>query len=292
MKGIKIITFAWLPLLAAMLLGCEKAGNGDVWGDVEVDTSAAKVEKNQTLASTAMGKQIKYSVWLPPSYDETKTYPVLYLLHGYEMVSSDDAHNKWLSTETYSGGYPNGGNLNAIASQYVKDGGESFIIATPNCPNDFYRDFPGGDRYETFFIREFIPAIETKYHGNGTRAIAGLSMGGYGTLYYGFRYPEMFKVMYAMSPATSIYNGMTDVEPSPKLRDMAAEADASKLPQITIETGTNDETVSLSSVQFFVDILKEHGIPHDFITRSGAHDWKFWQECLPKALKKAGESFR
>lgn len=283
----RIVKFAWLPVLAAMLLGCEKAGKGDVWGTVEGGNGSetSQVVANQSLSSTAMGRSIKYSVWLPPSYDADKTYPVLYLLHGYEQDPTD-AHNKWLSTETMFG-YANGGNLDYIASQYVKGGGECFIVVTPNCPNDFYRDIPGGDQYETFFIKEFIPAVEKKFHGNGKRAIAGLSMGGYGTLYHGFRHPDMFTVMYAMSPATGLMG-----EPSPTLSSLVSSADVSKLPKITIETGTDDITVSLASVQSFVNKLKSNKIQHDFITREGGHDWAFWQICLPKALKMAGDSFK
>lgn len=273
---------AWLPVLAAMLLGCEKVGKGDVWGTVEGGNGSetSQVVANQSLSSTAMGRSIKYSVWLPPSYDKSQTYPVLYLLHGYEWDPTD-AHNKWLSTAINDGG-----NLDYIASQYVKQGGKRFIIVTPNCPNDFYRDSPGGDQYETFFIEEFIPAVEQKFNGNGKRAIAGLSMGGYGTLYHGFRHPEMFTMMYAMSPATGVTN-----EPSPTLVSLVSSADVDKLPPITIETGTDDITVSVSSVRSFVSKLKSKNISHEFITREGGHTWPFWQECLPKALRKAGNSF-
>ena len=155
---------AWLLISAAMLLGCEKPG-GDVWGEINGNvSSSSKIEQSQTLSSSAMGRTMKYSVWLPPTYDENKTYPVLYLLHGYEMDPTD-AHNKWLSTETYYG-YPNGGNLDFIATQYVKGGGVPFVVVTPNCPNDFYRDISSGEKYETFFIEEFIPAIEKRYHRN------------------------------------------------------------------------------------------------------------------------------
>lgn len=281
---------AWLLLLAAMLFGCEKPGNGDVWGEIGGEepggvSKDARVIQSESLSSSAMGRRMLYSVWLPPGYDEEKTYPVLYLLHGYEMDPTD-AHNKWLSTEMYYG-YPNGGNLDYIATQYVKGDGVPFVVVTPNCPNDFYRDIQGGDKYETFFIKEFIPAVEEKYHGNGKRAIAGLSMGGYGTLYHGFRHPDMFTVMYAMSPATGLMG-----EPSPTLSSLVTGADVSKLPKITIETGTNDMTVSLSSVQLFVNSLKANNIQYEFITRAGGHDWSFWQECLPKALKLAGDSFK
>ena len=285
MKIRKILILTWLPLLAAMFAACQKPEKQPEKEVSPVMTSPAKIERDKTVSSAALGKSVKYSAWLPPTYDETKTYPVLFLVHGYENDPTD-AHNKWLSTESFYG-TPNGGDLNTIATAYVRDGGELFVIVTPNCPNDFYRDYPEGDKYETFFIQEFIPAIETKYHGNGKRAIAGLSMGGYGTLFHGFRHPEMFTVMYAMSPATAFYG-----EPQPTLASLVAGATPAQLPKITVETGTGDGTVSLSSVQDFVKLMKDHGIQAEFITRSGGHDWSFWQGCLPKALRLAGQSFK
>ena len=59
-----------------------------------------------------------------------------------------------------------------------------------------------GRKYATFFLEEFIPHVESKFHGNGKRAIAGLSMGGFGTLYHCLFHPEKWTYAYAMSPAT------------------------------------------------------------------------------------------
>lgn len=278
---------AFLILTAAVLLSaCSGNADPDKEKIDEILTAKPIIKKNMSVSSTAMKGSVKYSIWLPPTYDEAKKYPVLYLLHGYEQDPAD-AHNKWLSTDSFWG-FANGGNLSSIATQYVREGGVPFIIVTPNCPNDFYRDSPGGDQYETFFVDEFIPYIEKTYGGNGKRAIAGLSMGGYGTLYHGFRHPDMYTVMYAMSPATSI--GW--FEPQPTLLSLVSLSAAGNLPQITIETGIDDTTVSLASVQEFVDKTKDLGVTVDFITRSGGHDWTFWQECLPKALRKAGDSFK
>ena len=71
----------------------------------------------------------------------------------------------------------------------------------PDGQNVFYVD---GDQYKyaTFFLEEFIPHVESKFHGNGKRAIAGLSLGGFGTLYHCLLHPEKWTYAYAMSPAT------------------------------------------------------------------------------------------
>ena len=262
-------TILWLLAAALLSTGC--GGNADPEQEIpEIMTAKPTVKKDLSVSSTAMSSPVKYSIWLPPTYDESKTYPVLYLLHGYEWDVST-AHNGWLEK----------GSLSSIATQYVRNGGELFIIVTPNCPNDFYRDNGPGDNYETFFIKDFIPFIEKTYHGNGKRAIAGLSMGGYGTLLQGFSHPEMFTYMYAMSPATG-----------DEIKTAVNKADTGKLPKITIETGTNDMTVSLASVQDFANYLQDRGIIFEFITRSGGHDWNFWQGCIKTALPQIGKSFK
>ena len=84
-----------------------------------------------------------------------------------------------------------------------------------------------------------------------------------------------------MSPAVDV-NGTAQI---------LVGTDKESLPGLTIETGIQDYTTTLASVTEFHNYLVEEGIDHEFITRDGTHDWKFWQECLPKVLKKCGEAF-
>ena len=89
---------------------------------------SSEVRSNLYIHSYVMDMDIRYSIWLPPAYDENESYPVLYLLHGYEQPP-EDSHNCWLSK----------GNLDALATQYALEGGEQFLIVTPNGQNSFFR---------------------------------------------------------------------------------------------------------------------------------------------------------
>ena len=220
-----------------------------------------KLYQDLTLTSKNMARKMTYSVWLPNGYDENKTYPFLYLLHGYE--TGDQAHLDRCWVEK--------GNAREIAREYVRDGGVPMIIVMPNGLSSFYMG-----AYEPYFEEELIPYVEEAFGGNGKRAIAGLSMGGYGTLYHALKYPQKFTYAYAMSPAVSA--------------EMAGMVtDSSILPGITIETGNQDDLTP--SAGAFVEEMKKKGVEIEYITRDGIHYWNFWQECLPKALKKVGESF-
>lgn len=229
--------------------------------------------RDQQMESAVMGRKMPFSVYLPKSYDGQKEYPVLYLLHG-----ADGNHNDWMAQ----------GMLNPYASAAEAAGGKEMIIVCPNGSPDgqniFYCDNYQGNnmKYMTYFFDEFIPYVESNFKvkaGRGTRAIAGLSMGGFGSLYYSFLHPEMFCYVYACSPATAI-------EGAPNLYEMLGTKD---LPGITIEIGKGD--FLFGSANSFKQALDGSGIANEYITRDAIHDWAFWKGCLPKLLKKVSDTF-
>ena len=219
--------------------------------------------RNMTVSSTAMNRTMKYSIYLPSGYEEGTEYPILYLLHGY-----GDENNAWLDK----------GLLINNTFIHETNGGTPMIVVCPDGLAEFYVN-----KFETYMHNELMPHIESTYKFNGKRAVAGLSMGGYGTLYHGLKYPDLFSYAYACSAAID----MGDKYPS--LYDLARKANPDQLPGITLEMGTEDYTTGNGFN--FHNTLTAEGIQHEYITRSGTHDWKFWQECLPKVLKKCGESF-
>lgn len=214
-----------------------------------------------SIESKAMNRTMKYNVWLPPKFDVNQAYPILYLLHG-----AGDDQNAWLDK----------GDAMAIAAKYVKAGGKPMIIVMPDAQLTFYMG-----EFETYFYDELLPDVESRYKFSGKRAVAGLSMGGYGTLYYALKYPGMFTYGYAMSPATAEwFTSLVDLQ-----------SDKTVFPPFTIEVGTEDTTVNNAESEALAKYMKEKGLTCEWIARTGIHYWNFWQECLPKALKKAGSSF-
>jgi S-formylglutathione hydrolase FrmB len=148
------------------------------------------------LKSRILGEAVHYCVLLPPSYDAkianhpARQYPVLYFLHGL----GDDEQ-----TLFKTGGW----NLIEDLRQQHKIG--EFLIVTPDAKASFYVNSADGRvRYSDFFLHEFLPYIESNYRirrDRRSRAIAGISMGGYGALRFAFAYPEMFSAVSAQSAA-------------------------------------------------------------------------------------------
>lgn len=224
----------------------------------------------------------KISVYLPSDWQTSgKKYPVLYLLHGMW-----DNNNAWI----------NKASMHRIANTSVQNGDCSeLIVVMPNCSDDFYvNGYSKGVNYEDYFHEDLIPFVEETYPcrtDRSSRAIAGLSMGGYGTVYHAFSYPEKFCVAYSMSGAVEGMGNAT----TPSLRQIFerkgyTEEDFASLPKLTLECGTEDNLCYTAGVHTHA-YLTEINFPHSYITRSGVHDWAFWIACLPKALVEVGKYF-
>ena len=260
--GIEYYSFTGSGLSTTSLSGTSGSG------DLRIKHVAEKrllgtVERDHVIKSTYKGRDMKYSIYLPDSYDGVKEFPVLWLIHGY-----GDDQNSWLDK----------GYLHRFVHQYASEGGREMIIVTPDGLTDFYMG-----PYENYFFKELMPEVESKFKvkkGREYRTVAGLSMGGHGSLYYGLKYNDMFCYAYAMSPAC-MFN----------IQQVIAGKDKADLPGITIETGIQDQTTNLQSVENIHTTLLNEGVTHDYITRDGGHDWTFWQTSLPKVLKKSGEVF-
>lgn len=227
----------------------------------DTGSSAFGVIKYVSLFNKDMNRTLKTTVWLPAEYDESRSYPFLYLLHGY-----GDDNDSWIQK----------GRAYSIANKYLDGGGVPMVIVMPDGLTEFYQG-----RYETYMHEELMPMVESKFHCNGKRAVTGLSMGGYGTLYHALKYPDKFTYAYAMSPAADLN----------AFRILATAHDPSEYPPFTVESGTQDYTVGIEGVRELADMLISCGLRCEFIERPGGHDWNFWPVCLEKALVKVGKSF-
>ena len=160
---------------------------------VPVLSQTGKVIESLKFESKLVGYPVEYTVYLPADYEtSTRSYPVLYLLHGY----SDD-ETGWIQF----------GEANSVADKAISSGdATSCIIVMPDGKVTWYANsFDGKDPWEDMFIKEFIPFIEKKYRIRSQkefRAIAGLSMGGNGALFLSMRNPDLFSSCVAMSAGT------------------------------------------------------------------------------------------
>lgn len=134
----------------------------------------------------ADGENVPYSVSLPADYfTDCRDYPVLYVLHG-----------RGNSNATF---LPQAEELRqAVDAGVVED----VVIVTP----DSNRDGRWQGRYDTAFIDELIPHVESTYRvrpGGSNRLLVGWSMGGHGAFRFGIEHPEDFAAVWAVDGAMS-----------------------------------------------------------------------------------------
>jgi S-formylglutathione hydrolase FrmB len=147
-----------------------------------------------TLRTPALREPTGVRVLLPAGYraDPRRRYPVLYLLHG-----AGGDHRAWTRD----------GDAEAITAR------APLIVVMPDGGTDgWYTDwYEGGrpvqPRWEAYHVDELVPWIDATYRtiaARRGRAIAGLSMGGYGALSYAARHPRTFAAAASFSGALEV----------------------------------------------------------------------------------------
>jgi len=176
----------WIVYLVALLTF------GLTLSQSSIATPRVSVPSVETVPyqSKLVNATLPYNVILPPGYRASGTtrYPVLYLLHGLGGHYSD-----WV-TRT---------NIADYAAQY------RMIVVTPEGNDSWYVDSGGvpTDKYETYILKELIPDVDKRFRtiqARYGRGVAGLSMGGYGAIKYGLKYPASFAFAGSMSGAFGV----------------------------------------------------------------------------------------
>jgi enterochelin esterase-like enzyme len=270
--------------------------------------SHGTVQESLSMESKILQKTVRYTIYLPFDYYTSKrAYPVVYLLHGY----SDD--------ET---GWTQFGEDNMIADREIASGKiPPMILVTPDAGTSWYiNNYDGSVRYEDFFFKEFIPYIESHYRiraGKSFRAVAGLSMGGFGALAYAMKHPNLFVACAAMSAAVRTDKQIMQLSPGrwKMIESLVYGPGLKGKARLTKQLITNEpihlvqttDPATLKKVKYYFDcgdhdhvtignstmhiLMTERHISHTFIMRPGRHNWTYWRTGLPGALEFIGKAF-
>lgn len=267
------------------------------------------LKESLKVKSATLGKEVEYCIYLPSDYEtSSRRYPVLYLLHGF----SDD-ETAWTQF----------GEANLTADKLIGNGeAPPMLIVMPDAGVSWYINSSDGKvKYEDFFIKEFIPYVDSTYRTRNAkefRAVAGLSMGGHGSLIMAMKHPELFAAAAPLSAGViteeEIVNmpdeNWNHVFGAPYGKDLKGkERLTAHLQQNWIlKIVENAKTDDLKKVRYYIDCgdddflikgnmalhaaLIDKKVPHEFRVRDGGHDWTYWRTALPEVLKFVGESFR
>lgn len=241
-------------------------------------------------------RELPYCAILPVDYENSnKSFAVLYLLHG--LFGRFD---NWIT--------------NTDLINYARD--FSFIIVCAEGGDSWYTDNKEMENhfYESCLVKELIPDVERRFKARpekNSRAVAGLSMGGYGAFKLAFRHPEMFCLAASMSGAfhaAEIYDGLKfnrwrELQPS-ILKVFGSEnleirrrnslfqtannflsEQIIRLPYFYFDCGTDDSFLSLNLKM--AKLFRSKKIAHEFHEFSGGHDWNYWNRQLKRILRIA-----
>jgi S-formylglutathione hydrolase len=167
-------------------------------------------------------------VYLPPSYQTNKNqrYPVVYFLHGYGIGA--DAYWNMMKVQDATDG--------DIAAGKAKE----MILVHPDANTIYngsmYSNSPTTGDWEAYITEDLVSYVDSHYRtlaDRMNRGLAGHSMGGYGTIRIGMKYPEVFSSLYIMSACCLLNNpgaqgrgrGAQDKAKQPPAADTAKAGD-------------------------------------------------------------------
>lgn len=241
-----------------------------------------------TFKSPSLRGRADVTLWLPPGADSMTDLPIVLLLHGVY-----GSHWAWSR---------NGGAHRTAADVIARGDIPPMALAMPSDGLTFdgsgYIAHDGRD-VERYIVEE-VPACVSEVAKCVTEHsqlfIAGLSMGGFGALRLGAKYPERFAGISGHSSITHFSQMSRFVEeplvaygPLPEeeqsvLHWMLAHRD--RLPPVRFDCGTEDVLIE-ENRQLHRDLLA-HEIRHEYQEFPGGHEWPYWETHLADSLRFFG----
>ena len=225
-----------------------------------------------TYTSKVTGTERKAYVTLPPNYDESKRYPVLYLLHG--MACN---HTTWL--ELCSAKY-------VVQNLFVDEGVAQMIVVSVDSnvtageiPDAFSTDYCAMfDKTGEEIVTSLMPYVNKRFstlQGRENTAIAGFSMGGREALLTAFANQDCFNYVGAFSPS-GFGNNVVSFDTT--VPDFQYD-EGKRFDLVMLAIGKYDMSTGL----FFPKIdekLTQNGITHLTKQYLGTHDPSVWRQAL------------
>lgn len=277
----KFTGFARRALGVLMVCAAASAHSGELFAD--------------SVKSAALGRDMKFTVYLPDGYnkDATQKFPVIYLLHG---AGGDEV--EWARK---------GGAVETLDGLIKRGLMRPSIAVMPTAGGATWWADGAAEKVETALMTELLPYVEGKYKASAERngrALAGLSMGGYGALNLSLRFPTKFCAAGIISPA--IYDPLppeasASRKASQFVRDGKFDPDtwkalnypahldkyaagSARVP-MWIVSGDHDYLgIALMSAQLHSRMMKIQPKQAELRIIDGDHEWMVFRDALPDAL--------
>ena len=243
--------------------------------------------RDVTFHSSALNRDMPYRVFLPAKLVPGQKLPVVYLLHGGD-----------------GGGFRDWSNESGIAAYVTRN----LILVMPEGAFSYYMNAveKQEDRYEDYVLRDLMTDVATRFpaaDGRGSRAIIGISMGGFAAIKWALSRPDLFVFVGALSPSIEVLHRdlrirskIPGIEEWLRIRTIfgppGSESRRSSDPFVLVESARPDRTPYiyftvgeqepfLEPNRRFAQRLQERKFRFEFHTSPGIHNWSQWDEQIP-----------
>lgn len=238
-----------------------------------------------TFHSSALNRDMTYRAFLPAQISPGQRLPVVYLLHG--------GGGSYLDWSNYSD-----------VSRYAARG---LILIMPEGNSSYYMnsvDHPQ-DRYEDYIVHDVIADVEHRFPAltdRRNRAIAGVSMGGFGAVVLTLKHPDLFIFAGGLSPALDVPSRPFSIKRIGQWRQhsaifgpwkgqarrnndpyiLAGLADPAKVPYLFLTCGEQDGLFPAN--RKFAALLQKRSFHYEFHSAPGGHEWNQWDHRIPDLM--------
>ena len=238
-----------------------------------------------TVKSNALRRRADITLYVPTQTPADSPLDMVILLHGVY-----GSHWAWSLT----------GGVHKTASRLIKQGKmRPMVLVMPS--DGLYGDGSGylkhqtGD-YEKWITEDVITVVKEQVASVNEKSklfIAGLSMGGYGALRLGAKYPTLFKSFSGLSSITEFSQmalflegkDITELSKSVISKESVLEcmlANKERLPYFRFDCGSEDVLIEHNR-KLHTD-LKENNIQHSYTEHPGGHQWEYWKTHIEESL--------
>ncbi len=260
------------------------------WFESQSDTDYGTLIEDVEYFSTTADDYKRFNILLPPGYDRKKTYPVMYMIHGWGADYT--AH-------VFDGSY-----LHLLYGNLCREKKcEPMIIVgvdmytakqSEKDENDGYHMRYSYDKVVDDIANDLMPYLKSNYavaEGRKNTAVAGVSEGGARSLCTGFKYPDKFAYIASISPDGNAIAMTEDYMRSywtvPYFENGFPQLSEENKPDyLYLAVGSKDPW-NIEFTASYSDIFRNMGInnQYDYVEGFG-HDSGFWRVCMYNFLQK------
>jgi enterochelin esterase-like enzyme len=238
-----------------------------------------------TVKSNALKKRADITIFNPSKNDKfAKSIPIVILLHGVY-----GSHWAWALK----------GKVHQTAQRLISEEKiKPMVLVMPS--DGLYGDGSAyvphkTENYEKWIVEDVIEVLKEQIpqvDESSAVFVAGLSMGGFGALRLGAKYPKVFKAFSGLSSITHFDQLKLFVSDFDSLKDNALEKDGvidwmiknkKDLPPFRFDCGSEDLLIEQNR-KLHSELL-ENNIEHIYKENSGAHQWEYWTEHIVETLQ-------